>query len=184
MNRPTKATTVFLAASVLGIVLAGCASESAQTAETSAASQQAASSAAAEAPAANGGSASAASQPSPTVPSAATTGSQAQTATSGAWIDQATYEANPQKYHDAGNVVLFFNAAWCPTCRETVANLDANGVPAGLTVVSVDYDSASQLKREYGVTVQHTFVQVDPSGAQQTKFTGALSGEQIASKTV
>ena len=118
------------------------------------------------------------------MPSTATTDSAAQTASSGAWIDQATYEANPQRYHDAGNVVLFFNAAWCPTCREAVANLDANGVPAGLTVVSVDYDSASQLKREYGVTVQHTFVQVDSSGAQQTKFTGALTGEQIASKTV
>lgn len=31
MNRPTKAATVFLAASVLGIVLAGCASEAGQT---------------------------------------------------------------------------------------------------------------------------------------------------------
>lgn len=180
MNRQTKTSIVFFAASVLGIVLSGCASEAGQSTDTSVASQQAASSAAADAPATNGGSASAATQPSPTAATAPAT----QTATSGAWIDQATYEANPQRYHDAGNVVLFFNAAWCPTCRETVANLDANGVPAGLTVVSVDYDGSSQLKREYGVTVQHTFVQVDPSGAQQTKFTGALSGEQIASKTV
>lgn len=185
MNRLTKAPTVLLAASVLGIVLTGCAAEAGQTADTSVASQQAASAAAPSAPAPDSGSDGTTTQPATSAPPvAAPTDPAAQAATTGNWIDQATYEANPQKYHDAGNVVLFFNASWCPTCREAVSNLDADGVPAGLTVVSVDYDSASQLKREYGVTVQHTFVQVDPSGAQQTKFTGAVSGEQIASKTV
>ena len=36
----------------------------------------------------------------------------------------------------------------------------------------------------YTRNVQHTFVQVDPSGAQQAKFTGAVTGEQISSQTV
>ena len=61
---------------------------------------------------------------------------------------------------------------------------DADGVPAGLTVVSVDYDSATDLRKQYGVTVQHTFVQVDEAGAELAKFTGSTSGEAIAEQTV
>ncbi len=100
--------------------------------------------------------------------------------TEGAWIDQAAYDADPAKYHAAGDVVLFFNASWCPTCQATVKSLDAEGVPAGLTVVSVDYDNSSDLKQQYGVTVQHTFVAVDEAGAEQAKFTGSVSGQDIA----
>ncbi len=101
----------------------------------------------------------------------------------GAWIDQAAYEADAATFHEAGDVVLFFNASWCPTCKATVESLDADGVPAGLTVVSVDYDAATDLKKQYGVTVQHTFVQVDEQGNELAKFTGAPSGAAIASQT-
>jgi thiol-disulfide isomerase/thioredoxin len=104
-------------------------------------------------------------------------------ATEGAWIDEAAYESDKAGYHAAGDVVLFFNATWCPTCKETVESLDEDGVPAGLTVVSVDYDSNAGLKKQYGVTVQHTFVQVDESGEQLAKFTGSTTGKQIAAKT-
>ncbi|MCB0914616.1 MAG: thioredoxin family protein [Actinobacteria bacterium] len=173
--RPTKKPAVFVAATALGIVLAGCASDAGEASDTTVASQPA--------PAAS--STTAAAPPADVTADAATSETPAaQAPAAGAWIDQATYEANKQQYHDAGDVVLFFNASWCPTCQQTVANLDADGVPPGVTVVSVDYDSASELKQEYGVTVQHTFVQVDESGAQQAKFTGALTGEQISSKTV
>lgn len=103
-------------------------------------------------------------------------------ATPGAWIDQATYEADPASYHGSGAVVLFFNASWCPTCKETVGNLDTDGVPAGLTVVDVDFDASPELRRQYGVTVQHTFVQVDSSGEALGKFTGSLTGEEIAGR--
>jgi thiol-disulfide isomerase/thioredoxin len=101
----------------------------------------------------------------------------------GAWIDQAAYEADAATFHEAGDVVLFFNASWCPTCKATVESLDADGVPAGLTVVSVDYDAATDLRTQYGVTVQHTFVQVDGQGNELAKFTGAPTGAAIASQT-
>jgi len=65
-----------------------------------------------------------------------------------------------------------------------VKSLDADGTPAGLTVVSVDYDNSSDLRSTYGVTVQHTFVQVDGSGNELAKFTGSTSGADIAAKTV
>jgi thiol-disulfide isomerase/thioredoxin len=102
----------------------------------------------------------------------------------GAWIDRAAYEADPAGYHAAGDVVLFFNATWCPTCQAAVENLDTDGTPAGLTVVSVDYDDSTELKRTYGVTYQHTFVQVDEAGNELAKFTGSRTGEEIAANTV
>lgn len=100
----------------------------------------------------------------------------------GAWIDQAAYDADRAKYQAAGDVVLFFNATWCPTCRAVVESLDADGVPAGLTVVSVDFDTATDLRKQHGVTVQHTFVQVDATGEQLAKWTGSESGEAIAAQ--
>ena len=104
--------------------------------------------------------------------------------TEGAWIDQAAYDADPAKFHGSGDVVLFFSASWCPTCQAAVKSLDQDGVPAGLTVVKVDFDSASDLKKDYGVTVQHTYVQVDESGEQLAKWTGSVSGADIAGQTV
>ena len=108
---------------------------------------------------------------------------EAAMSTEGAWIDQAAYDADPAKYHGSGDVVLFFSASWCPTCQASVESLDADGVPDGLTVVKVDFDQANDLKKEYGVTVQHTYVQVDESGDEVTKFTGSISGEDIAAQT-
>lgn len=181
MIKLTTTPATLIAATALGLLLAGCASGAEQTADSAVTSQEATSSPAGEAQssAPAGTPASAATTPAPDAADSA-----AQSAAQGAWVDQATYEANAQQYHDAGDVVLFFNASWCPTCQAAVANLDADGVPAGLTVVSVDYDDTTELKQEYGVTVQHTFVQIDESGAEQATFTGATSGEQIASKTV
>ena len=48
----------------------------------------------------------------------------------------------------------------------------------------MDYDPANDLKKQYGVTVQHTYVQVDEPGDELTKFTGSISGEDIAAQTV
>lgn len=115
----------------------------------------------------------ASSDPQPTTPTPAV----------GAWVDHAAYEADRDAFHAQGDVVLFFNASWCPTCRQTVGSLDKDGVPPGLTVVGVDYDSADALRRQYGVTVQHTFVQVDVAGQRLAKFTGSLTGAEIAEQT-
>lgn len=74
----------------------------------------------------------------------------------GSFISRTAYEANPTKY-DNGDVVLFFNASWCPTCQEAEGNLTSQPVPDGVTIVDVDYDSNTDLRQEYGVTTQHTF---------------------------
>ncbi len=101
----------------------------------------------------------------------------------GSYVAYDTFTANTADF-TGGDVVLFFNASWCSTCQQAQRNLEASGVPDGLTVVKVDYDSASDLRQKYGVTIQHTFVQIDEEGNQVAKWTGSSDGAEIASKTV
>jgi len=73
-----------------------------------------------------------------------------------------------------GDIVLFFHASWCPSCRTQDAAI-TNGaaeIPADLTILKVDYDSSTELKRKYNVVTQHTFVQVDGEGNEITKWLG------------
>lgn len=64
----------------------------------------------------------------------------------------------------AGPKVLFFHASWCPQCRTLDEELRAAGAPDGLTVFKVDYDSRTDLRQKYGVTLQTTVVFVDDRG--------------------
>ncbi len=72
-------------------------------------------------------------------------------------------------------VVLFFRAGWCPTCRALHADIQANlkNIPSDLTILDVDYDNSTQMKQKYGVTYQHTFVQVDKDGNLIKKWSGS-----------
>lgn len=78
--------------------------------------------------------------------------------------------------------VLFFHAAWCPSCKSADAALKDAGVPDGVQVVKVDFDGNADLKKKYGITQQHTFVQVDKDGKQLKKWSGSQSGKDIAAK--
>lgn len=85
---------------------------------------------------------------------------------------------------DAGEVVLFFHASWCPTCRAADASITETGVPDGLTILKLNYDTETELRKQYGVTVQHTFVQVDSQGNLIKKWTGSQSAAAIAATTI
>ncbi len=63
-------------------------------------------------------------------------------------------------------VVLFFHATWCSTCKLLADDITANAdaIPDNVRILLVDYDTATALKQRYGVTLQHTLVQVDASG--------------------
>lgn len=75
-------------------------------------------------------------------------------------------------------VVLFFHAKWCPFCiaadKDFKANIGTDKFPKNVTLIKTDYDSQTELKKKYGVTTQHTFVQIDSNGNQITKW---ISGE-------
>lgn len=79
-----------------------------------------------------------------------------------------------------GDVVLFFRASWCPTCKALDSDIRAHlsQIPGTLTILDVNYDTETALKQKYAVTYQHTLVQVDVSGKQITKWSG---GQTLAS---
>ena len=83
-----------------------------------------------------------------------------------------------------GDVVLFFHASWCPTCKSADSAISGGTLPEGLTVLKVDYDSETELKKKYGVTYQHTFVQVDKDGNQLKKWTGSRSIGDIEKEVI
>lgn len=100
----------------------------------------------------------------------------------GQYID---YNASKLAMATKGPVVLFFHATWCPSCKATDADVTAHlkDIPGNLTILKVDYDSNPELKKKYGVTYQHTFVQVDASGNVIKKWSGSPSLADIVAHT-
>jgi thiol-disulfide isomerase/thioredoxin len=91
----------------------------------------------------------------------------------------AAYSSESLAMAQKGKTVLFFHASWCPTCRTADADITKNAatIPAGATILKVDYDKEVALKQKYGVTSQHTFVEIDASGTLVEKWSGGnLSG--------
>jgi len=170
------AKTALLAAT-LTLAVAGCGSTSADapvTSPTAVASEDVASSPT-----------SASSVESGTSGEAATSLSGQTTSGPGSYITLADYDGDREAFA-ATDVVLFFNADWCSTCKVARDNIQADlaSIPAGLTIVVVDFDTATELREKYGVTVQHTFVQVDADGNQLAKWSGSVTADEIAQNTV
>jgi thiol-disulfide isomerase/thioredoxin len=93
-------------------------------------------------------------------------------------MGHGTYEAyTEEKIARAatGDVVLFFHASWCPTCKVLDSDLKLNlmDIPKGVTILDVNYDTETALKEKYGVTYQHTLVQVDAQGLGKAKWSGS-----------
>ncbi len=95
-----------------------------------------------------------------------------------------TYSAEKLSMVDSGDVVLFFKASWCPSCRALDNDIKASleDIPSGVTILEVNYDTATDLKKKYGVTTQHTLVQVDSDGNMLEKWTGSSNLEQVITK--
>ena len=80
-------------------------------------------------------------------------------------VASATYtEYSQSKFNQARNqgknVVLYFHATWCPTCKALDRDI-TNGlsrVPSNTEILKVDYDQYGDLKQTYGVRYQHTLV--------------------------
>ncbi|MBI2593971.1 thioredoxin family protein [Candidatus Daviesbacteria bacterium] len=77
-----------------------------------------------------------------------------------------------------GKAIVFFHAGWCPMCqaaeKDFMENFDK--VPSDVTILKTDYDTSTQLKSKYGITMQDTWVQVDASGNEITKWNSGGEG--------
>lgn len=105
----------------------------------------------------------------------------------GKMMKSGSYEAYaPEKLARAetGDVVLFFHASWCPSCRGLSADIEKNlgAIPSDVSILKVDYDTESELKRKYGVTYQHTLVQVSADGTQIKKWSGTPTLSSLVSQ--
>lgn len=77
--------------------------------------------------------------------------------------------------------IYFFHAKWCPTCK--VANeeflREEDKIPNDVLLFKTDYDTEKELKTQYGITYQHTFVLVDNEGKEIRKWNGGGITELI-----
>lgn len=97
------------------------------------------------------------------------------------------YSTNALEKASTGKTVLFFYASWCPTCQPTDANLreSSDQIPEGMTVIRVNYNDPDtdqeekELAKKYGITYQHTFVQIDGQGKEITKWNGGKIEELL-----
>jgi len=72
-----------------------------------------------------------------------------------------------------GPTILFFAADWCPFCQADLKDINAHGNKISeVSVVVVDYDTARDLEKTYGVSVQDTFVQIDANGVKLAIWNG------------
>lgn len=94
------------------------------------------------------------------------------------------YSAEKVAMADTGDVVLFFHASWCPTCSALNKDIEMSlkDIPSGVTILKTDYDKEMELKKKYGVTYQHTLVQVDAKGNMIKKWSGGLKLENLLSE--
>ncbi len=84
--------------------------------------------------------------------------------------------------------VLFFYASWCPTCRPADAEFRnyKDKIPADVVVIRVNYNDPEtdqeekDLANQYGVSYQHTFVQIDSDGNEITKWNGGQIDELLS----
>jgi thiol-disulfide isomerase/thioredoxin len=83
--------------------------------------------------------------------------------------------------------VLFFYANWCPTCKPADESFAQNitKIPADVTLIRVNYNDTDteqaekELAKKYGVTYQHTFVQIDEQGNEVAKWNGGKIEELL-----
>jgi len=84
--------------------------------------------------------------------------------------------------------VLYFYASWCPVCRPANADFEKNAdkIPEDLVVIRVNYNDPDtdqeekDLAKKYGITYQHTFVQIDGEGKEVTRWSGGQTDELLA----
>ncbi len=116
-------------------------------------------------------------------PVATTTAPEGVYANAAGYISYETYSAAPEKY-SASNVVLFYNAYWCSTCKAARDGFESGlgEIPEDLTIVLVDFDENTEMRKKHDVIVQHTFIQIDSAGNELQRWYGSTTVAEIEAK--
>jgi thioredoxin 1 len=70
---------------------------------------------------------------------------------------------------------LFFHADRCPACVRAEKNFLASGIPEDLNLIKVDYDDNPELREQYGILSQTSYVYVKPDGSLISSWVGSMS---------
>lgn len=91
-------------------------------------------------------------------------------------------EASAQDYAKVGPTIYFFSSASCTSCAQAAKDFRDNisDLPAGMTIVTVNFDSATALKSRYNVNTAHTYVLIDESGKALSTWQGGGVNEILA----
>ncbi len=92
------------------------------------------------------------------------------------------YDSNSNKRR-----VLYFYATWCPSCKAANEDFTKNPdkIPEDVIVIRTNYNDPDtdqeekDLAKKYGITYQHTFVQIDSTGKEVTKWNGGQTSELL-----
>jgi len=70
--------------------------------------------------------------------------------------------------------ILFFSAdhEWCDQCQAFEQAIINTGVPNGTQILKLNFETANELRKQYQVTIQTTFVEVDQSGQLVASWVG------------
>lgn len=95
-----------------------------------------------------------------------------------------TYDESKLSFAETGKVVLFFKANWCSSCRALEKNILKNkqSIPEDLAILTLNYDTEIALRKKYGVTTQHTLVQVDSQGNMIGKWIGSPTLNDVVAR--
>ncbi len=82
----------------------------------------------------------------------------------------------------SGDIVLFFHADRCPTCRQIEKSITTSTIPLWLTILKVNYDTNIVLRKKYTVLTQSSFVLIKQDGTLIKRRVGWLTIDDIISK--
>ena len=92
------------------------------------------------------------------------------------YIDYSQNELNNSKEEF---LILFFHAAWCPSCKAFEEKILSEEIPENIKFLKVDYDSQAELRKKYNVVSQTTFVLVNSDGELKKRWIGSRDLQDI-----
>lgn len=76
--------------------------------------------------------------------------------------------------------IIFFHAAWCPECRAFEQAIESEAIPEGVQILKLDYDTSTEYRQRYAVTLQSTFVSVNSQGNKVSSWVGYGKDKSVA----